>query len=122
MTLTSYTQTCYSLQVMIQYCYKELRCGFQRVTTVMFISLQQMTMNFESQKHELEMVISEKKKKKMDTMTLRIKEKEQRKTATMVTSQSKQMLEMLAKEQERLKQELQQEIQAEVVSMAVLHI
>ncbi|KAH3848756.1 hypothetical protein DPMN_091136, partial [Dreissena polymorpha] len=76
-----------------------------------------MTVQFEHQKKELEKSLRVKTDKKKETMTMRLKQKEQNLTSHMVTKQSEQMLDLLAKKKEDLRKELEQELEAQPAIM-----
>ncbi len=71
---------------------------------------QAATLRFEKEKEDIEKNRSVKLKKKKEAMTLRLQKEQQEVTAKLVEKHSRQMLELLKQEQEKLKQELEEEI------------
>ena len=74
------------------------------------IILQAATLRFQKEKEDIEKNRSVKLKKKKEAMTLRLQKEQQEVTAKLVEKHSKQMLDLLKQEQEKLKQELEEEL------------
>ena len=74
------------------------------------IFLQAATLRFQKEKEDIEKNRSVKLKKKKEAMTLRLQKEQQEVTAKLVEKHSKQMLDLLKQEQEKLKQELEEEL------------
>ena len=72
--------------------------------------LQAATLRFQKEKEDIEKNRSVKLKKKKEAMTLRLQKEQQEVTAKLVEKHSKQMLDLLKQEQEKLKQELEEEL------------
>lgn len=69
-----------------------------------------MTLQFESQKKDLEKSMTLKRERKKKSMTLRLREIEQQKTSTMVQRQSAQMLKLVSEMRDELRVELKKEL------------
>lgn len=70
-----------------------------------------MTLQYESQKKDLEKTMATKRERKKQTMTLHLRQIEQQKTATMVQRQSVQMLQLVSEKRDELRVELKKELQ-----------
>ena len=73
-------------------------------------NFQAATLRFQKEKEDIEKNRSVKLKKKKEAMTLRLQKEQQEVTAKLVEKHSKQMLDLLKQEQEKLKQELEEEL------------
>ena len=69
-----------------------------------------MTLQFESQKKDLEKSMTLKRERKKQSMTLRLREIEQQRTSTMVQRQSVQMLKLVSEMRDELRVELKKEL------------